>query len=152
MVAGDMNADAIRRRMREIRKELRTDVGEVVQGANQLFDWKSYVRRSPWLLVISAGVFGYLMIPSKFRNQDAVCTSESTTNTPELKTERQSNPRESTSAPSIGWNLVEPIVGGVMAQVGTVIGALLADQIIDAITPIKPESENNDATATVETY
>jgi hypothetical protein len=58
-------ADEIRTQMRGIRRDLRADVKGVVDNANQILDWKSYVRSFPWASVAVAGVLGYLLVPRR---------------------------------------------------------------------------------------
>lgn len=59
------SAEAIRRRMAELRHELTSDVDEVSRGARELASPLYYVRRFPWVVVAGAAVVGYLLIPKK---------------------------------------------------------------------------------------
>lgn len=59
------SAEAIRRRMAELRHELTSDVDEVSRGARELASPLYYVRRFPWVVVAAAAVVGYLLIPKK---------------------------------------------------------------------------------------
>jgi hypothetical protein len=72
----DDDAEAIRRRMAELRRELTGDVREVSRGARVMTDWTFYVRRFPWVVVGIAACAGYLLIPRKPQiispNQDAL--------------------------------------------------------------------------------
>jgi hypothetical protein len=43
------DADQIQREMRAIRAELRDDVHDIVESANKMADWTSYVTAYPWL-------------------------------------------------------------------------------------------------------
>jgi len=59
------DADEIQREMREIRAELRDDVQEIVQSANKMADWTTYVTAYPWLCVGAALAAGYLIVPQR---------------------------------------------------------------------------------------
>src|SRR4030095_2033115 len=56
---------AIRQRMEEIRCDLDEDVQEIVEGARDMGDWRSYVRSYPCACVGAAVVAGYLIIPRR---------------------------------------------------------------------------------------
>lgn len=60
------NADEIRARMSQIRSEFRQDVREVVQAAEQLTDWRSYVRSNPWVFMAAAATLGYFAVPPRY--------------------------------------------------------------------------------------
>lgn len=59
------SAEAIRRRMAELRQELINDVNQVSRGARDLASPMHYVRRYPWIVVAGAAAIGYLLIPKK---------------------------------------------------------------------------------------
>jgi hypothetical protein len=40
-------------------------VGEVVQGARELTDWRFYTRQFPWAMIGGAVMLGYALIPRK---------------------------------------------------------------------------------------
>jgi len=56
---------AIRQRMKEVRRELDEDVQEIVEGARDLRDWRSYVRSYPWVCLGAAVAAGYLIVPRR---------------------------------------------------------------------------------------
>ena len=56
---------AIRQRMEEVRCDLDEDVQEIVEGARDMGDWRSYVRRYPWVCLGAAAVAGYLIVPRR---------------------------------------------------------------------------------------
>lgn len=56
---------AIRQRMKEVRQELDEDVQEIVEGARDLRDWRSYVRSYPWVCLGAAVAVGYLIVPRR---------------------------------------------------------------------------------------
>ena len=57
--------NAIRQRMEEVRCDLDQDVQEIVEGARDLRDWRSYVRTYPWVCVGAALAVGYLLVPRR---------------------------------------------------------------------------------------
>lgn len=61
----DDPADAIRRRMAELRRDLTGDVREVGRGACEMTDWTHYVRRFPWATVAVAAAIGYMLVPRR---------------------------------------------------------------------------------------
>ena len=56
---------AIRQRMEEVRCELDEDVQEIVEGARDLGDWRSYVRSYPWVCLGAAFAVGYFIVPRR---------------------------------------------------------------------------------------
>ncbi|WZP00472.1 hypothetical protein EP7_002116 [Isosphaeraceae bacterium EP7] len=57
--------DEIRKRMASIRREMHENVKGVVQNAEEVTDWRRYVRSSPLLALGGAFVVGYLIVPRK---------------------------------------------------------------------------------------
>jgi hypothetical protein len=64
-VRSDDNAEQIRKRMAQLRRELDVDMGNVSRSARAMTDWTFYVRRFPWAVAGVAAVAGYLLIPKK---------------------------------------------------------------------------------------
>jgi hypothetical protein len=58
-------AEELQRQMREVRKELRDDVTDLVQSAHKMSDWTSYVRAYPWLCVGAAAAAGFFLVPTR---------------------------------------------------------------------------------------
>lgn len=58
-------ADAIRQRMSELRRELAGSVHAVRRDARAMTDWTLYVRRFPWATVALAAAAGFALIPRK---------------------------------------------------------------------------------------
>ncbi len=58
-------AERIRRQMHSVRKDVGDDVKDIVHGAQQLSDWRYYVRRHPWMCVGSAFALGFLATPAR---------------------------------------------------------------------------------------
>ena len=61
----DDSADKIRQQMRDIRRDMGADVKDIVHSAQQLSDWRYYVRKYPWLCVGSAFAIGLLAAPHR---------------------------------------------------------------------------------------
>lgn len=61
----DDQADAVRRRMAELRQDLSSDVRDVGRSAREMTDWTHYVRRFPWATVAVAAAIGYMLVPRK---------------------------------------------------------------------------------------
>jgi hypothetical protein len=62
-----LERSAIRQRMEEVRSDLDQDVQEIVEGARDLRDWRTYVRSYPWACVSAALAVGYLIVPRRSR-------------------------------------------------------------------------------------
>ena len=58
-------AEAIRRRMSEVRRELAGSVQKVSSDARAMTDWTLYVRRFPWATVALAAAAGFALVPRK---------------------------------------------------------------------------------------
>ena len=61
----DENAESIRRRMAELRRELTCDVRDVGRSARKMANPLYYVRRFPWASAAVAVAIGYLLVPKK---------------------------------------------------------------------------------------
>jgi len=61
------DADEIRRLMAQIRRELHTDVREVVASAEAVTDWRRYIRNAPWVALGVSVAVGYLIVPRRHR-------------------------------------------------------------------------------------
>jgi len=60
-----LTGEEIRERMALIRLQIDERSDEVVAQVNALSDWRSYVRRYPWVSVGAAAVLGYVLVPSR---------------------------------------------------------------------------------------
>lgn len=58
-------SENIQARMAQIRRDLDEDVGDVVETAKELTDWKGYVKRNPLLAVAATAVVGYVLVPNR---------------------------------------------------------------------------------------
>jgi hypothetical protein len=114
-----MTVDEIRAQMRVIRRDLRANVQGIVVNANQLFDWKNYVRSFPWLTLGAAALVGYLLVPRRKYATLAIPkkTQESIEN---LRQEIHAAvaPPPPAPAPSLVATLL-PVVGGIALKLGT---------------------------------
>jgi hypothetical protein len=60
-----LEAEEIRERMALIRQRIDEQSDEVVSQVSALSDWRSYVRRHPWVSVGAAAALGYVLVPSR---------------------------------------------------------------------------------------
>lgn len=60
-----LERSAIRQRMAEVRSDIDQDVQEIVEGARDLRDWRTYVRSYPWACASVAVAVGYLIVPQR---------------------------------------------------------------------------------------
>jgi len=58
-------AESLRQQMRAIRRELGTDVEELVEHAERLLDWRYYMHRYPWGMLGAAAFLGYFLVPGR---------------------------------------------------------------------------------------
>jgi len=125
-----LTADQIREQMRQIRRDLRANVEEIVVGASQMFDWKSYVRSFPWTTVATAAILGYLLVP---RRREAVATPRETKESlDKLTQEVKAAVTPPPPPPSPGLiGAVLPVLGGIALRVGTSYLTKLGTQLID---------------------
>ena len=63
--SAELKAVEIRQRMSVIRRYIRDDVDGIVQNAQQLADWKHYVRAFPLGSLVVAAVAGYVAVPRR---------------------------------------------------------------------------------------
>lgn len=71
--------DEIRERMALIRLRIDEQSDEVVAQVSALSDWRSYVRRYPWVSVGAAAVLGYVLVPSRAKAVAESSTRETKT-------------------------------------------------------------------------
>jgi hypothetical protein len=57
--------NVIRQRMEEVRCDLDDDFQEIVEGARDMGDWRSYVKAHPWACLGAAFTVGYLIVPRR---------------------------------------------------------------------------------------
>lgn len=127
-----LTADQICQQMRQIRRDLRANVEEIVVGASQMFDWKSYVRSFPWTTVATAAIVGYLLVP---RRREPVATRRETKESlDKLTQEVKAAVAPPPPPPSPGLiGAVLPVLGGIAFRVGTSYLTKLGTQLIDQV-------------------
>lgn len=59
------SADAIRERMKLVRHEISDDVDEIVESTRDMTDWRSYVKRYPWVCLGVAVAAGIFVVPKR---------------------------------------------------------------------------------------
>ena len=60
-----LESNAIRQRMEEVRCDLDEDVQEIVEGARDMREWRTYVKSYPWVCLGAAVAVGYLLVPRR---------------------------------------------------------------------------------------
>jgi hypothetical protein len=60
-----MSGDDIRERMRFVRRAIGEDMDDFVESTKDITDWRSYVKRYPWLCLGAAIAVGYLVVPKR---------------------------------------------------------------------------------------
>ena len=56
---------AIQQRMQQVRHDLGDEVGELVESAKDMTDWRKYVRANPWVCLAAAAAVGYVVVPKR---------------------------------------------------------------------------------------
>jgi hypothetical protein len=56
---------AIQQRMQQVRHDLGDEVGELVESAKDMTDWRKYVRANPWVCLAAAAAIGYVVVPKR---------------------------------------------------------------------------------------
>ena len=60
-------AETLRQKMSQVRNDLDHAVGEVIENARELTDWRHYVREYPFACVGAALAVGFVIVPQKIR-------------------------------------------------------------------------------------
>jgi hypothetical protein len=55
-------AEAVRARMRRIRRDIDQGMQDIDQNMQNMVDWKQYVKSYPWLLLGTAVLLGFLIV------------------------------------------------------------------------------------------
>src|SRR5579859_8036957 len=76
MENAELAAETVQKRMREIRRDLRTNVSDIVTSANEFLDWKSYIYNHPWIIAGIAAVAGYVVIPRRSRELEVATATQ----------------------------------------------------------------------------
>jgi len=56
---------AIQQRMQQVRHDLGDEVGELVESAKGMTDWRMYLRANPWVCLAAAATIGYVVVPKR---------------------------------------------------------------------------------------
>ena len=56
---------AIQQRMQQVRHDLGDEMGELVESAKDMTDWRKYVNANPWLWMGVAAGIGYFLVPKR---------------------------------------------------------------------------------------
>lgn len=60
-----LETNAIRQHMDEVRRDLDEHAQEIVEGARDMRNWRSYVRSYPWVGVGATVAVGYMIVPRR---------------------------------------------------------------------------------------
>lgn len=124
----DSELHAIVSRMRATREELPLDVNATTQAIKQTLDWRTYVRKYPWVCVGLAAGVGYLIAPKGRRSR---VREEA------RRFVERSSPAKGPSETKTLFAMVAPLI--VNAAVRAVV-----PRVIDAIRPpSQPAEEEN---------
>ena len=61
------SAESIQREMQAVRGHLDRDVGQLLESARRMVDWRQQVKNYPWVAVGAAVIAGFLLIPRRPR-------------------------------------------------------------------------------------
>jgi hypothetical protein len=64
-MSDDASIKAIQQRMQQVRHDLGDEVGELVESAKDMTDWRKYVRANPWVCLAAAAAVGYVVVPKR---------------------------------------------------------------------------------------
>ncbi len=125
-------SEAIRQRMEELRCDLDEDVQEIVEGARDMGDWRTYVRTYPWACLGAAMAVGYLIVPRRvFRMQpDAQTIAELAKQSRLLAT--SAVPTKSSARGILLAIVGNLVLRGVSSFVGQQAGKLFASEAVDS--------------------
>lgn len=131
------DADELRRRMSQIRRELPKDMERIVTGARQIVDWKQYVRDFPWATTLAAVAVGYWLVPTARPSPRPVEIVGVGTVPPREPPLRQPLP---VRRPGLTSDLLT-MAGHVLLRtginyVGQQVGQLLHQQLLNAASPV----------------
>ncbi|TWU14509.1 hypothetical protein CA54_33760 [Symmachiella macrocystis] len=58
-------ADDIRRKMQNVRHELKEDVDDIAESTREMTNWQTYVKRYPWACMGAAFAAGFAVVPKQ---------------------------------------------------------------------------------------
>jgi hypothetical protein len=65
IIMNNDDTEWLREQMARVRSHLANDVGEVVEQAKEMADWRNHVRRHPWLFAGAAAALGFMIVPAR---------------------------------------------------------------------------------------
>jgi hypothetical protein len=65
LMSDEASIKAIQQRMQQVRHDLGDEVGELVESAKDMTDWRKYVRANPWVCLAAAAAIGYVVVPKR---------------------------------------------------------------------------------------
>jgi hypothetical protein len=121
-------AERIQHRMHDLRGQLDDNLEEVVDTAKELTDWRTYVRRYPWVCVGVAAAIGYWVVPSRVELESPdVDTLLELAKTNKLVVEANPAPRRREGIASTAFGFLLNAVGrSALAYLGQKVGELAA--------------------------
>jgi len=128
--------ESVQREMRMLRDDLREDVADVVDSAQQLGDWRIYVRQYPWLCLGAAVAVGYMVVPqvTQIVSPDA-STLAKLSKRNQLVVKKNPQPQARSSVANGLFSLATSMaMRGAMGYLGTQMGKIL-----------EPDSAANDS-------
>jgi hypothetical protein len=64
-MSDEASIKAVQQRMQQVRHDLGDEVGELVESAKDMTDWRMYVRANPWICLAAAAAVGYVVVPKR---------------------------------------------------------------------------------------
>ena len=107
------DVDEIRQRMAQIRREMHHDVSTVVSDVGDAFDWRSTLRKHPYITIGAGLALGYFLVPRR-KPRSAPMQQALADVTPRLEALAERNlaaaprpekPRKSVARRLAGWGL-----------------------------------------------
>lgn len=138
----DSPAAEIQQEMLRVRRRLDCDVQETVAGAQQLTDWKYYLKNYPWHVCGAAAAIGYLAVsrPTRIVSPDAE-SLERLAKRNRLVVQQQPQPERSTSlAQSAGRLVGHMVLRAAVAWAGQQLGKVVGNEAAEVT-----ESETSSA-------
>ena len=129
------SAEAIRRQMRQVRRELGVDMDEIVESTRELTDWRAYVKRYPWFCLGAAAAVGFLIVPKSVElvSPDADALLELAKNNKlVVKTNPQPQARSGLVTTAISF-LASAALRSAIAHAGQQFGKISTEKMTDGV-------------------
>lgn len=59
------SAESIRQRMQQVRRDLGEDMDDIRDSTRTMMDWRSYLKRYPWICLGAALAAGFVIVPKR---------------------------------------------------------------------------------------